>query len=151
MLKIRTSLLFALSLSLCLIIVNPIASSAATKVSIDKTIASCKASGIKPSGSPIQSKLKAETSLIGMAYLNYIYQNDLKNPHFCQSMMLMNSQVPASSTNPYTHLFDPGMGEKTIPILQDIQLSFDYSIARTNPPESTVQKSIATIQAALRK
>lgn len=85
---------------------------AATKVSIDKTIAACKAAGIKPSGTPIQSKLKTDTSLIGMAYLNYIYQNDLGNPHFRQSMMLMNGQVPADTANPYVHLFDRGRGEK---------------------------------------
>lgn len=124
--------------------------SAATKVSIDRTIAACKAAGIKPSGTPIQSRLKADTSLIGMAYLNYIYQNDLSNPHFMQSMMLMNSQVPAGTANPYVQLFDRGRGEKTIAVLQDIQLSFDYSIARTNPPESKVQASVSNIQTALK-
>ncbi len=122
-----------------------------TKVSIEKTIAACKAAGVKPSGKPVQSELKKETSLIGMAYLNYIYQNDLANEHFCQAMLLMQAQVPAGTDNPYVKLFDKGMGEKTLAILEDIQLSFDYSIARSNPSEEKMKAAIDRIRAAVKK
>lgn len=98
----------------------------------------------------IQSDLKKTTSLIGMAYLNYIYQNDLENPHFCESMLLMNSQVPSGAENPYVHLFDPEMASKTMALLEDIQLSFDYSIARTTLPLEKVQASVSNIQAVLK-
>lgn len=104
-----------------------------------------------PNGAtPIQSELKKVTSLIGMAYLNYIYQNDLENPHFCGSMLLMNSQVPSGTDNPYIHLFDPERANQTMVILEDIQLSFDYSIARTNPPLEKLQASISKIQNVLK-
>jgi hypothetical protein len=122
-----------------------------TKVSIEETIAACKAAGVKPIGKPVQSELKKETSLIGMAYLNYIYQNDLGNEHFCQAMLLMHAQVPAKTANPYVKLFDKGMGEKTLAILEDIQLSFDYSIGRSNPPAERLKASIDKIKAALEK
>lgn len=122
----------------------------ATKISITQILAACTAAGNKISGKPIQSELKQQTSLIGMAYLNYIYQNDIRNEHFCQSMLLMNAQVPAGTDNPYVHLFDAEMANKTMPILEDIQLSFDYAIARTNPPIEKVQASVNNIQAALK-
>lgn len=122
-----------------------------TKVSIEKTIAACKAAGVKPTGKPVQSELKKETSLIGMAYLNYIYQNDLTNEHFCQAILLMHAQVPAETANPYVKLFDKGMGETTLAILEDIQLSFDYSISRSNPLEEKLKASIDKIKAALKK
>ena len=122
-----------------------------TKVSIEKTIAACQAVGVTPSGKPVQSELKKETSLIGMAYLNYIYQNDLTNEHFCQAMMLMNAQLPAGTSNPYVKLFDKGRGEKTLAVLEDIQLSFDYSIARSNPAEEKLKASINKIKAAFKK
>jgi hypothetical protein len=86
-----------------------------------------------------------------MAYLNYIYQNDLTNEHFCQAMLLMHAQVPAGTANPYVKLFDKGMGEATLAILEDIQLSFDYSIARSNPSEEKLKASIDKIKAALKK
>lgn len=105
---------------------------------------------IPKGATPIQSDLKKITSLIGMAYLNYIYQNDLENEHFCQSMLLMNSQVPSGTDNPYVHLFDPEMASKTMAILEDIQLSFDYSIARTNPSPEKLQDSILNIRSALK-
>lgn len=122
-------------------------------VSIEQTIKNCMAAGIiLPTGAkPIQSALKEQTSLIGMAYLNYIYQNDLENRHFCESMLFMNSQVPEGAQNPYIYLFDPEMATKTMAILEDIQLSFDYSIARTNPPIEKLQASVANIQSALHR
>lgn len=121
-------------------------------VPISKTMDNCLANGNKlPTGAkPIQSDLKKTTSLIGMAYLNYIYQNDLNNKHFCESMLLMNSQVPSNTDNPYVHLFEPQRAEKTIAILEDIQLAFDYSIARTDPPIEKLRTSIANIEAALK-
>lgn len=121
-----------------------------TKISIPEALAACTVAGNKISGNPIQSELKKHTSLIGMAYLNYIYQNDIGNEHFCQSMLLMNAQVPPGTENPYVHLFDAKMASKTMPILEDIQLSFDYSIARTNPSIEKVQASVNNIQVALK-
>lgn len=134
-----------------LLILNTSLAFSETKVSIEKTIAACKAAGVKPIGQSVLSEMKKETSLIGMAYLNYIYQNDLTNEHFCQAMLLMHAQVPAKTDNPYVKLFDTGMGEKTLAILEDIQLSFDYSIARSNPPEETLKMSIDKMRAALKK
>ena len=123
------------------------------KVPIEKTIENCIAAGYKipDSNKSIHSELKKTTSLIGMAYLNYIYQNDLENSHFCESMMLMNSQVPKGTHNPFVHLFEPRLATQTMAILEDIQLSFDYSIARTNPPMEKLQVSITTIENILRK
>lgn len=123
------------------------------QVSITETIANCTAAGITlaKGAKPVQSPLKQETSMIGMAYLNYIYQNDLQNLHFCESMLLMNSQVTDGTPNPYIHLFDPEMASKTMEILTDIQLAFDYSIARSNPSIEKIQASVETIQAALKK
>ncbi len=66
-----------------------------TKVSIAETCSACKSAGVKPIGEAVQSPLRLETSLIGLSYINYIYQNDLTNEHFCQAMLLMDSQVPA--------------------------------------------------------
>jgi hypothetical protein len=143
--KSLNSILVILSLSLI-----PCVTFSATKVSIPQAISDCIKAGNKISGKSIQSELKKQTSLIGMAYLNYIYQNDLKNEHFCQSMLLMNSQVPEGAVNPYVHLFDVEISNKTIPILEDVQLSFDYSIGRTNPPIDKVQNSVTKIQAALK-
>lgn len=123
------------------------------KISITETIKNALAKGYKiPIESrPDHSELKKITSLIGMAYLNYIYQNDIENQHFCESMLLMNSQIPEGTDNLYIHLFELEMASNTMPILEDIQLSFDYSIARTNPPVEKIQASIANIQAALKK
>ena len=87
---------------------------AATKVSIADAITACEVAGIKPFAAPVQSKWKQDSSLIGMAYLNFIYQNDLGNPHFCQSMLLMHSQVPAGTANPFVRLFDAGDGHWTL-------------------------------------
>lgn len=128
-----------------LFLITPSLGFSDTKISIEQSIADCKTAGNKISGKPIQSELKKQTSLIGMAYLNYIYQNDIKNEHFCQSMLLMNNQVPAGTDNPYVHLFDSEMAIKTMPILEDIQLSFDYSIGRTNPPIEKVKASVNKI------
>lgn len=124
---------------------------ARAEVSIEKTIAACSAAGVKPAGTPVRSALRTETSLIGMAYLNYIYQNDLTNAHFREAMMLMNSQVPNGTPNPYVRLFAKGMGEKTLAVLQDVQLAFDYSIGRSKPSENKIRASIGKIQAALKK
>jgi hypothetical protein len=118
-------------------------------VSIAESCAKCKAAGNKPAGTPVQSELKKQTSLIGLVYLNYIYQNDLTNEHFCQCMLLMNSQVPVGTENPYVHLFDKGMGEKLLTVLEDTQLSLDYAMGRSNPPAEKVQASVRKIQAVL--
>lgn len=133
------------------LMVASVAGMYATLIPISKACADCKAAGNKPAGTPIQTPLKKETSLIGLAYLNYIYQNDISNEHFCQAMLLMNAQVPPGTENLYIHLFDPGMGEKTLKILQDIQLAFDYSIGRSNPPTPKIEASIRNIQAVLKK
>ncbi len=133
-----------------IIFLIPNLSFSAIKITIPQVLADCKAMGNKVPDQSVSSELKQQTSLIGMAYLNYIYQNDIKNEHFCQSMLLMNSQVPAGIGNPYIHLFDAEMAGKTMPILEDIQLSFDYAIARTNPPLEKVQASVNSIQTIIK-
>jgi hypothetical protein len=72
-------------------------------IPIGDAVAACKAAGntFPPGLKPIQSDLKRETSLIGQAYLNYIYQNDIANEHFCQAMLLMHAQVPNGTSKPY--------------------------------------------------
>jgi hypothetical protein len=145
----KQSLFLKQTLIALIVSLMPCIGFSATKISIDKAIMDCKAAGNKAAAKPVQSLLKKQTSLIGMAYLNYIYQNDIQNAHFCQSMLLMNSQVPAGTDNPYVHLFDAEMASKTMAVLEDVQMAFDYSIGRTNPPAEKVQASVNTIQAAL--
>jgi hypothetical protein len=117
-------------------------------IPIEDSIAACKAAGntFPPGLEPIQSALKRETSLIGQAYLNYIYQNDIANEHFCQAMLLMHAQVPARTPNPYVALFTPQNAGATLAALADVQLCFDYAIARTDPPIAKVEASVATLQ-----
>ena len=118
-------------------------------IPIDDAIAACKAAGntFPPGLKPIQSDLKRETSLIGQAYLNYIYQNDIANEHFCQAMLLMHAQVPNETSNPYVALFTPAYAADTMSALADVQLCFDYAIARTDPPLTKVEASVAILQA----
>jgi hypothetical protein len=120
--------------------------------SIEQTLADCREAGNRPipGVDPVQSELKRDTSLVGLAYLNYIYQNDIKNRHFCESMLLMSSQVPAGTKNPYTRLFKPKAAKKTMAALADVQLCFDYAIARSNPPEDVVQASLAGLRKILK-
>ena len=56
-----------------------------------------------------------------MAYLNYIYANDLANEHFCQAMLLMSAQVPAGTANPFVALFTPEHAVATMGALADVQ------------------------------
>jgi hypothetical protein len=95
---------------------------------------------------PILSPLKRDCSLIGLAYLNYIYQNDIANEHFCQAMLLMHAQVPPATANPYVALFTPAHAAATMAALADVQLCFDYSIARTDPPLAKVEASVASLR-----
>ena len=131
---------------------TPAAGEAQTTISIDQTLKCCKDAGNRPvpGVQAVQSDLKKETSLIGMAYLNYIYQNDIANQHFCEAMLLMASQVPAATANPYVELFTPARAVTTMAILADVQLAFDYAIARTNPPEATVRASVETIRKSMK-
>jgi hypothetical protein len=146
--KKRKALVLAAMASLA----TPAAGEAQVKSSIDQTLKSCKDAGNRPvpGERAIQSELKKETSLIGMAYLNYIYQNDIANQHFCEAMLLMASQVPAGTANPYVGLFTPERAVTTMAILADVQLAFDYAIARTNPPEATVRASVDTIRKSMK-
>jgi hypothetical protein len=123
-----------------------------TKISIDQALKDCKEAGnfIVPGVKAVQSELKRDTSLVGLAYLNYIYQNDIKNEHFCQSMLLMDSQVPAGTKNPYTKLFTPKSAKKTMAALADVQMCFDYAIARTNPPDEVVKASLKAVRKILK-
>lgn len=135
--------------AICALALQPSAT-CATAVSIKNACQACKSAGHKSIGISIQSPLKKEASLIGLAYINYIYQNDLTNSHFCEAMLHMLSQVPPGTDNPYVHLFDKGRGEKMRAVLEDVQLSFDYSIGRSNPAPEKLQKSIDKIRAALK-
>jgi hypothetical protein len=120
----------------------------ATSISIEDAVTACKlaGNGMVPGKAPVQSALKRETSLVGLAYLNYIYQNDIANQHFCEAMLLMHAQVPAGTANPYVALFTPKRASATMAALADVQLAFDYAIARTDPPEANVEASLATLR-----
>ena len=121
-------------------------------IPIEEAIAACKAAGntMVPGLKPIQSDLKRETSLIGQAYLNYIYQNDIANEHFCQAMLLMHAQVPKGTPNPYVALFEARNAGPTLAALADVQLCFDYAIARTDPPRAKVEASVATLKSIVK-
>ncbi len=120
----------------------------ATSISIDEAVNACKlaGNGMVPGKAPIQSKLKIEASLIGLAYLNYIYQNDIANQHFCEAMLLMHAQVPEGTPNPYVALFTQENARPAMAALADVQLAFDYAIQRTDPPEAKVAASLATLR-----
>lgn len=126
----------------------PATAIAGTAVSIDEAVNACRlaGNGMVAGVTAVQSDLKRETSLVGMAYLNTIYQNDIANRHFCEAMLLMSAQAPAGTANPYVALFTPEHAEKTMAALADVQLSFDYAIARTDPPQAKVEASLATLR-----
>jgi hypothetical protein len=117
--------------------------------SIEETVQACKAAGngFPPGLAPVQSALKRETSLVGMAYLNYIYSNDLANEHFCQAMLLMHAQVPAGTANPFVALFTLEHAVATMAALADVQLALDLAIARSSPTAEKMEASLATLRA----
>jgi len=121
---------------------------AETAISIDEAINACRlaGNGMVPGKTPVQSALKRETSLVGLAYLNYIYQNDISNQHFCEAMLLMHAQVPQGTSNPYVALFTPARAAATMAALADVQLAFDYAIARSDPPEAKLDASLAALR-----
>lgn len=137
------------SLTVALVALLPVGGFSMPPASLEQVCADCEVAGNKPAGKPIQSELKKETSLVGMAYLNDIYRNDRLNAHFCQAMLLMNAQIPPGTENPYLQLFDDGMGKETLGVLDDIQLAFDYAIARSNPSPKKMQAALERIQALL--
>ena len=141
----RKNLAFVLA---ALVLFAPAVGMAETKVSIDQALKDCKAdgNGLVPGVAPVQSDLKKEASLVGMAYLNYIYQNDIRNKHFCESMLLMSSQVPAGTRNPYVDLFTRRAARKTVAALDAVQMCFDYAIGRTNAPEATVKAAVERVR-----
>jgi hypothetical protein len=120
----------------------------AQPISIEEAVNACRlaGNGMVPGKAPVMSALKRETSLVGLAYLNYIYQNDIANQHFCETMLLMHAQVPQGAANPYLALFTPARAAATMAALADVQLAFDYAIARTDPPEAKVEASLATLR-----
>ena len=117
-------------------------------ISIEQAVNACRLAGnaMVPGKAPVQSPLKREASLVGLAYLNYIYQNDIANRHFCEAMLLMHAQVPQATPNPYLALFEAGRAAATMAALADVQLAFDYAIARTDPPEAKLKASLATLR-----
>jgi hypothetical protein len=121
---------------------------AETAISIDEAINACRlaGNGMVPGKTPVRSALKCETSLVGLAYLNYIYQNDISNQHFCEAMLLMHAQVPQGTSNPYVALFTPARAAATMAALADVQLAFDYAIARSDPPEAKLDASLAALR-----
>src|SRR5512146_1841248 len=66
-----------------------------TAISIDEAVEACRlaGNGMVPGKAPVMSPLKREASLVGLAYLNYIYQNDIANRHFCEARLLMRAQA----------------------------------------------------------
>jgi hypothetical protein len=81
--------------------------------------------------------------------LNYIYQNDIANRHFCEAMLLMHAQVPQGTANPFVALFTPARALRTVASLADVQLAFDYAIARTDPPRAKVEAALAMVRRIL--
>jgi hypothetical protein len=124
----------------------------AKAISIDEAVKACRlaGNGMVPGKAPVQSALKTEASLIGLAYLNYIYQNDIANQHFCEAMLLMHAQAPHGTANPYVALFTPERAGPTMAALADVQLAFDYAIARTDPPEAKLAASLATLKGIIK-
>ena len=120
-------------------------------IQIEDTVAACRAAGntMVPGKAPILKPLKRECSLIGLAYLNYIYQNDIANAHFCDAMLLMHAQVPPLRANPYVALFTSERASATLAALTDVQLCFDYAIARTDLAEAKVEASVATLRGSV--
>ncbi len=120
-------------------------------ISIDEALIACRTAGnsMVPGVVPVQSELKKEASLIGLAYLNYIYQNDIANRHFCEAMLLMHAQVPQGTANPFVALFTPERALRTMASLADVQLAFDYAIARTDPPRAKVEAALAAVRRIL--
>lgn len=82
---------------------------------------------------------------------NVDYQNDIKNPHFCQSMLLMHVQLQGNQStevNPYTKYFtEPRYAKVTLRVLDAFQLSFDYAIARSNPSVTELKQALAEVDA----
>jgi hypothetical protein len=119
-----------------------------TAISIDEAVEACRlaGNGIIPGKAPVMSPLKREASLVGLAYLNYIYQNDIANRHFCEAMLLMRAQAPEAAPNPYVALFGQARAAATMAALADVQLAFDYAIARTDPPQAKVEASLTTLR-----
>jgi hypothetical protein len=84
-------------------------------IPIDEAMNACKlaGNGMVPGKAPVQSELNTEASLVGLAYLNYIYQNDIANQHFCEAMLLMHAQVPGgpeSLSRPHAGASSPNHG-----------------------------------------
>jgi hypothetical protein len=123
-----------------------------TAVSIEEAVKACVLAGhgMVPGKAPIQSALKQECSLVGLAYLNTIYQNDIANQHFCEAMLLMYAQVPAGTANPYLALFEPELAVAAMAALAHVQLCFDYAIARTDLAEAKIEASVAKLRGLLR-
>jgi hypothetical protein len=98
-----------------------------------------------PGKQPVLTALKREASLVGLAYLNYIYQNDIANRHFCEAMLLMHAQARGAA-NPLVALFSAERAVETMKALADVQLVFDYAIARSDPPKAKLEASLATLR-----
>jgi hypothetical protein len=90
-----------------------------TAISIDEAVEACRlaGNGMIPGKAPVMSPLKREASLVGLGYLNYIYQNDIANQHFCEAMLLMRAQAPGAAPNPYVALFGQARAAATIQVV----------------------------------
>ena len=65
-------------------------------------------------------------------------------------MLLMSNQIPAGTANPYVGLFTRKRAVTTMAALADVQLAFDYAIARTSPPEATVRASVDKVRESMK-
>lgn len=119
----------------------------ATAISIDDAVKACRlaGNGMAPGKQPVLTELKREASMVGLAYLNYIYQNDITNQHFCEAMLLMHAQARGAA-NPFIPLFSAERAVETMKALADVQLVFDYAIARSDPPQAKLEASLATLR-----
>ncbi len=116
----------------------------ATSISIDEAVSACKlaGNGMVPGKAPMRSELKTEASLVGLAYLNYIYQNDIANQHFCEAMLLMHAQVPEGTPNPYVALFTQENARPAMAALATFSsLSTTPSSAPTRPKRRSQPRS----------
>jgi hypothetical protein len=124
-------------------------------VPIKTSLTGCMAQGHKSDAQtlPKSAEIKRQASLVGLAYINWVYQNDLNNEHFCDVMLRMDRQVtdgvPGQYVDPYVDLFSPEHANETVQNLANVQLLFDYSIDRSKPSATKVETALKSVSAVL--
>jgi hypothetical protein len=93
--------------------------------------------------------LKAESSLIGIAFLEHIYRQDANNEQLIELRNQLKKNVPENAANPYAALFQEKLAPRTIQNLPSIQLSLNYAVNRTRQPEENIRQAIQQVQSSL--